>query len=125
MTTITVRRVGNSLGVVLPKELIARLRVGKGDRLFVQETASGIQLTPYDPEFGRQMEVATRVMREDRVIKALEPATGSEVPAGKIGALVGFETGSWPSRTWRETVSRWMPSCLAIAPQDSPADRNE
>jgi len=65
MTTITVRSVGNSLGVVLPKELIARLRVGKGDRLFVQETASSIQLTPYDPEFERQMEAATQVMRED------------------------------------------------------------
>jgi len=66
MTTITVRSVGNSLGVVLPKELIARLRVGKGDQLFVQETASGIQLTPYDPEFERQMAAATQVMREDR-----------------------------------------------------------
>lgn len=66
MTTIKVRSVGNSLGVVLPKELIARLRVTKGDRLFVQETVGGIQLTPYDPELERQMEIAQRVMREDR-----------------------------------------------------------
>ena len=50
MMTIKVRNVGNSLGLVLPKELVARLRVASGDRLFVQETVDGIQLTPYDPE---------------------------------------------------------------------------
>jgi putative addiction module antidote len=66
MTTIKVRSVGNSLGLVLPKELVARLRVAKGDRLFVQETVGGVQLTPYDPELERQMEIAKRVMREDR-----------------------------------------------------------
>jgi len=66
MTTIKVRSVGNSLGIVLPKELVARLRVAKGDLLFVQETVGGIQLTPYDPEFERQMEIAKQVMREDR-----------------------------------------------------------
>ena len=42
MTTIKVRDIGNSLGVVLPKELIARLRVSKGDKLYVQETVDGI-----------------------------------------------------------------------------------
>lgn len=66
MTTIKIRDVGNSLGVVLPKELIARLRVSKGDKLFVQETVDGIRLTPYDPEFQQQMEIAQMVMREDR-----------------------------------------------------------
>jgi putative addiction module antidote len=66
MTTIKVRSVGNSLGIVLPKELIARLRVGKGDTLFVQETVDGIRLSPYDPEFQQQMEIAELVMREDR-----------------------------------------------------------
>jgi putative addiction module antidote len=66
MMTIKVRNVGNSLGLVLPKELVARLRVACGDRLFVQETVDGIQLTPYDPEFERQMDIAKRVMREDR-----------------------------------------------------------
>ena len=40
--------------------------MSQGDQLFVQETVDGIQLTPYDPEFGRQMEIAKRVMREDR-----------------------------------------------------------
>ena len=66
MTTIKIRKVGNSLGVVLPKEMIARLRVTKGDSLFVQETVDGIRLTPYDPEFQQQMEIAKMVMREDR-----------------------------------------------------------
>lgn len=66
MTTIKIRSVGNSLGLVLPKELIARLRVSKGDTLFVQETVDGIRLTPYDPEFQQQMEIANAVMREDR-----------------------------------------------------------
>ena len=66
MTTIKIRNVGNSLGVVLPKEMIARLRVTKGDSLFVQETVDGIRLTPYDPEFQQQLEIAKMVMREDR-----------------------------------------------------------
>ncbi len=66
MTTVKIRNVGNSLGVVLPKEMIARLRVAKGDSLFVQETVDGIRLTPYDPEFQQQMEIAEIVMREDR-----------------------------------------------------------
>ncbi len=66
MTTIKVRDVGNSLGLVLPKEMIARLRVAKGDLLYVQETVDGIRLTAYDPEFQQQMEIAEMVMREDR-----------------------------------------------------------
>ncbi len=66
MTTIKIRDIGNSLGVVLPKELIARLRVSKGDQLFVQETVDGLRLTAYDPEFQKQMEIAKMVMQEDR-----------------------------------------------------------
>ncbi len=66
MTTLKVTTVGNSAGVVLPKEILARLRVGKGDVVYVLETPNGVELTPYDPEFGRQMDVAEQVMREDR-----------------------------------------------------------
>jgi putative addiction module antidote len=66
MTKLKIRNVGNSLGVVLPKELIARLRVSKGDQLFVQETVDGLRLTAYDPEFEKQMEIARMVMQEDR-----------------------------------------------------------
>lgn len=58
--------IGNSTGVILPKELLEKLRVARGDELLVLETPNGIELTPFDPEFARQMEVAERVMREDR-----------------------------------------------------------
>lgn len=58
--------IGNSTGVILPKELLEKLRVARGDELLVLETPNGIELTPFDPELARQMEVAERVMREDR-----------------------------------------------------------
>ena len=66
MTVLKITTVGNSVGVVLPKEVLERLRVKKGDNLFVIETKQGIELTPYDPEMAAQMEAAERVMREDR-----------------------------------------------------------
>ena len=66
MAVLKVTTVGNSVGVILPKELLERLRVGKGDSLYVIETKQGIELTPYNPEFASQMESAERVMREDR-----------------------------------------------------------
>jgi len=50
----------------LPREILARLRVKKGDLLYVIETPNGIELTPYSPEFAKQMEAAEKVMREDR-----------------------------------------------------------
>ncbi len=66
MNILKVTTVGNSVGIVLPKEILERLRVAKGDSLYVIETKQGIELTPYNPEFARQMEAAGRVMREDR-----------------------------------------------------------
>ncbi len=60
--------IGNSTGVVLPKDLLEKLRVGKGDELMVLETPDGIKLTAYDPEFARQMEVAEKVMRKRRAL---------------------------------------------------------
>jgi putative addiction module antidote len=61
-------QIGNSVGVVLPKELLAKLRVGKGDSITVTETPNGLQLTPWDEEFAKQMQIAERVMRDDRDI---------------------------------------------------------
>ena len=58
--------IGNSTGVILPKELLEKLRVGRGDELSVLETPDGITLTAFDPVFAAQMEVAERIMREDR-----------------------------------------------------------
>jgi putative addiction module antidote len=63
---LKITTVGNSTGVVLPKELLARLRVEKGDTLYVTELPDGIKLAPFDPEFAAKMEVAERVMRRRR-----------------------------------------------------------
>ena len=65
-TTVKLTTVGNSTGIVLPKDLLEKLRVKKGDTLHVLETPNGIELTPLDPEFARQMDVAERVMRRRR-----------------------------------------------------------
>jgi putative addiction module antidote len=64
--TLKLTTIGNSTGVVLPKEILQRLRVDRGDTLYVIETPTGIELTPYNPDFAAQIEVAERVMREDR-----------------------------------------------------------
>ncbi|HXG27524.1 MAG TPA: AbrB/MazE/SpoVT family DNA-binding domain-containing protein [Nevskiales bacterium] len=63
---LKITTVGNSAGVILPKELLARLRVAKGDTLYAIETPDGIKLSPFDPKLAAQMEVAEQVMREDR-----------------------------------------------------------
>lgn len=63
---LKITTVGNSAGVILPKELLARLRLEKGDELYALETPDGIRLTTYDPELAAQMEVAEQVMRERR-----------------------------------------------------------
>lgn len=67
MHALKVRKVGNSLGVVLPKEALARLGVAEGDVLYLTAARDGgFQVTPYDPDFGRQMDEAEAIMREDR-----------------------------------------------------------
>ena len=56
MAELKIRRVGNSSGVVLPKEMMARLRVAEGDTLFVTETPNGYRIEPHDPVVERQVE---------------------------------------------------------------------
>lgn len=63
---LKITAIGNSAGIILPKELLARLRVGKGDELFAIETPDGVRLTAFDPELAAQMEMAEGIMREDR-----------------------------------------------------------
>ena len=63
---LKISSIGNSAGVILPKQLLARLRLEKGDELYALETPDGIKLTRYDPQLAAQMEVAEQVMREDR-----------------------------------------------------------
>ncbi|HSC96529.1 MAG TPA: AbrB/MazE/SpoVT family DNA-binding domain-containing protein [Burkholderiales bacterium] len=65
---LKITAVGNSAGVILPKELLARLRVAKGDALYATELPDGIKLTPFDPKLAGQMEVAERVMRRRRTL---------------------------------------------------------
>jgi putative addiction module antidote len=65
-TAAKIITIGNSVGVVLPKEILNRLHVEKGDILYVSETADGIQLTPYDQNFAEEMDAARRVMRKHR-----------------------------------------------------------
>lgn len=64
--TLKLVTVGNSVGVIFPKDVLEKLRVNKGDSLFALETANGIELTPYNPELAEQMKIAEQVMREDR-----------------------------------------------------------
>lgn len=65
-TAVKITTVGNSAGIVLSKEVLSHLNVEKGDMLFVSKTPYGIQLTPYEEEFVQQMEVARKIMRENR-----------------------------------------------------------
>lgn len=66
MLTVKVTTVGSSAGIVLPKEALARLNIGKGDVLHLTETADGYLLTPYDPEFEAQMQAAEDGMAQYR-----------------------------------------------------------
>jgi len=68
MTTLRVTKIGNSVGLILPKEALARLNVAAGDSVFLTESPDGYRLTPYDPEFEAQMTVARDVMKQDRAI---------------------------------------------------------
>jgi putative addiction module antidote len=66
MTTLKITQIGNSLGVVLPKELLARLKLEKGDTLFVTDAPGGVNLTPYDPAVEEQLALGRELMREYR-----------------------------------------------------------
>jgi putative addiction module antidote len=65
---LKVRKFGNSAGVILPKDLLARLRVGDGDTLYVTDAPGGVRLTAADPDFEAKMAAAEKIMREDRDI---------------------------------------------------------
>jgi len=57
-----VKQIGKSTGIILPKEVAARLKLRKGDSVFLTETSEGFNVTPYDPEFEAQMNSARRGM---------------------------------------------------------------
>jgi putative addiction module antidote len=66
MVKLKLTQVGSSTGVVLPKEVLARLKVVKGDALYLTESPDGFRITPYDPEFEEDMAIARKVMRDNR-----------------------------------------------------------
>ena len=66
MTEIKLRRIGNSLGVILPKETLARLNVGEGDALFMTEAPDGFFLGAYDERVAGQVAAAKKGMRKYR-----------------------------------------------------------
>ena len=67
MSAIKLTQIGNSVGVILPKEVLAGMKLGKGDTVYLTQTADGgATLSPYDDEFARQMEAARRVMKKRR-----------------------------------------------------------
>lgn len=66
MIELKLTAIGNSVGVILPKEALARLKIGKGDSLYITEAPDGYRLTPYDPAFEEQMSVARRLMKKRR-----------------------------------------------------------
>jgi putative addiction module antidote len=71
-TAAKIISIGNSVGVVLPKEVLNHLHVKKGDTVFFTDTPDGIRLTPYDEKLARKLEVMEQVMRENRdVLKRL------------------------------------------------------
>lgn len=68
MTALRLIGVGNSAGVILPKELLIKLGVQKGDTLFAVDTPEGLRLSTRDPEFEAQMIVARRIMKERHAV---------------------------------------------------------
>ncbi len=62
---LQIKKIGNSVGLILPKELLARLKLKEGDNLYVvEQTERGIKLSPYDPKHAKAMELARRSFRK-------------------------------------------------------------
>ena len=66
MASLKVTRIGNSLGVMLPREIAERMKIEKGDELNAVETAHGVELTPFDPAFDRKMKAARKISKRYR-----------------------------------------------------------
>ena len=66
MVKLKLTQVGSSTGLILPKEVLVRLKLVKGDNIYLTESPDGVRLTPYDPEFEEDMAIARKVMRDNR-----------------------------------------------------------
>ena len=63
---LKITKVGNSAGLLLPKEALAKLRAEQGDTVFLTETPDGLRITPYDPDFARQVNILQKVAKKRR-----------------------------------------------------------
>ena len=68
MAALKLTQIGNSVGVILPKEVLARLKLEKGDTLHVTETPDGLRLTPHDPQFEARMKQVRRIAKKRRAV---------------------------------------------------------
>lgn len=68
MHTLKLVQIGNSVGVILPKEVLARLKLDKGESVYLTDTPYGVAITPHDPAFGDQMEAARTIMKQRRAV---------------------------------------------------------
>ncbi len=66
MATLKITQIGNSLGLILPREIVERLHLEKGESVSVVETAQGIEITPFDPDFDKKLEAARKVTKRYR-----------------------------------------------------------
>lgn len=67
MNSLKLTTIGTSTGVVIPKEMLARLKVAKGDTLYATETADGgYHITAFDPDFATKMAKADDIMKRYR-----------------------------------------------------------
>ena len=72
MTALKLTRLGTSTGMIIPKEMLTRMKVEKGDTLYAIETAEGYLLTPYDPSIDKQLKAGRQFMKNNRdTFKAL------------------------------------------------------
>jgi putative addiction module antidote len=60
--------IGNSVGMILPKEVRDKMKVGNGDSVYLTETPEGYKVTPYDPGFDKEMEAARKLMKKRRAV---------------------------------------------------------
>jgi putative addiction module antidote len=65
---LKITRIGNSLGLILPKEVAAALGVEKGDNLNLASAEGGFRITPYDAAFEKQMQAARKIMKKRRKV---------------------------------------------------------
>jgi putative addiction module antidote len=66
MYALKLTQIGNSVGVVLPKEVLNHMKLEKGDTVFLTESPEGFQVTPYNPEIEEQLKLGREFMHEFR-----------------------------------------------------------